>query len=233
MESLSNVSEYLRHLEEMLRDSGDSLEKLESILDEAKIGLERKEEVGESSVCLPNEQRVVVFTQAPPKEFDVPFMRNATPCGVEGVKAWDAQLNMEYGENYITEEMLGKLGFVRLDYESYGRKIVRDVKVNIHGHVFKIDFVVLEYGNVDEPEVMFGRNFMVKTKCRVDFAMGEMRIDVDDDMVEKKEGRGEIVKWERLIARKHHLTNLPNPPPIKMRVVHLVHHPNHLKKLNH
>ena len=46
---------------------------------------------------------------------------------------------MEYGDNYISEEMLDKLGFVRLDYEDYGRKKVKDVRVNIHGHIFKCD----------------------------------------------------------------------------------------------
>lgn len=43
-------------------------------------------------------------------------MRYSTPCAVEGVKAWDAELNLEYGDNYISEEVLDKLGFVRLDY---------------------------------------------------------------------------------------------------------------------
>ena len=210
MESLSGISEYLRNLEEMLKDSGDSLESLGNILEEAKVDLERQEEVGESHVSSPKEKRVVVFTQAPPKEFDVPFMRYSTPCGVEGIKAWDAQLNMEYGDNYITEEMLGKLGFVRLDYEDYGRKIVRDVNVNIHGHVFKVDFVVLEYGNADESEVVFGRDFMVKTKCMIDFALGEMRIDVDD-LVEEKVGKGEIVKMGKANRKKTPLNKLTQP----------------------
>ena len=67
---------------------------------------------------------------------------------------------MEYGDNYISEEMLDKLGFVRLDYEDYGRKKVKDVRVNIHGHIFKCDFMVLEYLNADEPEVVLVETFL-------------------------------------------------------------------------
>jgi hypothetical protein len=33
------------------------------------------------------ERKVVVFTRAPPKEYDAPHMRYSTPCAVEGVKA--------------------------------------------------------------------------------------------------------------------------------------------------
>ena len=47
--------------------------------------------------------------------------------------------------------MLDKLGYVRLDYEDYVRKKVKDVCVNIHGHIFKVDLIVIDYGNTDEP----------------------------------------------------------------------------------
>ena len=111
MENLSEVSEYLRNLEEMFKDSWDSLEHLESMFEERKMDLEKIEVVGENQACEPRKNKVVVFTRAPPKEeFDSPFMRFAKPCGVEGVKAWDAQLNMEYGDKYITEDVLEKLG---------------------------------------------------------------------------------------------------------------------------
>jgi hypothetical protein len=63
MESLSQISEYLRNLEGMFKDSGDSLEKLKSMLEKAKADLENGEVVGENDVCLPKEpkERVVVF----------------------------------------------------------------------------------------------------------------------------------------------------------------------------
>ncbi|GJS55931.1 putative ribonuclease H-like domain-containing protein [Tanacetum coccineum] len=92
--------------------------------------------------------------------------------------AWDAELNLTYPDNYITDDMLSKLGFVRLDYMEYGKRVVRKVRVEIHGYNFLMDFMVIDYASNGEPSVVFGRNFLLETKCRIDFALGELRIDV-------------------------------------------------------
>ena len=44
MESLSQISEYLKNLEDMFKESGDSLEKLESMLEKAKLERRRRAE---------------------------------------------------------------------------------------------------------------------------------------------------------------------------------------------
>ena len=87
MESLSQILEYLKNLENMFKDSGDSLEKLECMLEKAKL---EGEVVSDNvaylphELCLPKEKerKVVVFTRAPLKEFDAPHMRYSTPCAV-------------------------------------------------------------------------------------------------------------------------------------------------------
>ena len=165
---------------------------------------------------------MVVFTKAPPKEFDSPHVRYSTPCAVEGVRAWDAELNMEYGDNYISEDVLGKIGFVKVDYVDYGRKKVRDVKVNIHGHIFKVDFVVLDYCFTDEPEVVFGRDFLVTTKCTLDFALKELRIDIAeleheqkvDEMIEelrKEMDLEEVCKMSKASRKRSPSNKLTQP----------------------
>lgn len=55
MESLSQISVYLKDLEDMFKDSGDSLEKLESMLEKAKLDLEGEEVVGDNVSYLPHE----------------------------------------------------------------------------------------------------------------------------------------------------------------------------------
>ncbi|GJZ48180.1 hypothetical protein Tco_0602012 [Tanacetum coccineum] len=60
----------------------------------------------------------------------------------------------------------------------YGRKMVNDVNVEIHGVKFKDDFVVLDYVNEGEPSIMFGRDFLTTTKSQVDFGLGEIRINL-------------------------------------------------------
>ncbi|GJZ08035.1 RNA-directed DNA polymerase, eukaryota, reverse transcriptase zinc-binding domain protein [Tanacetum coccineum] len=43
---------------------------------------------------------------------------------------------------------------------------------------FSFDFVVIGYVNEGEPSVIFGRDFLVTSKSRVNFGIGEMRIDL-------------------------------------------------------
>ncbi|GKE67788.1 hypothetical protein Tco_1521949 [Tanacetum coccineum] len=101
MDTLSNVSEYLNNLKVFL-DDGDSLEA-------RKVKVEKSE-----------------------KELEIkPFMRFSTPCGVDGQGAWDVELDMADSHNYMTEEMFDKLGFVRVDYGDYGRKMVKEVKESL------------------------------------------------------------------------------------------------------
>nr|GEX73448.1 hypothetical protein [Tanacetum cinerariifolium] len=42
----------------------------------------------------------------------------------------------------------------------------------------KVDFVVIGYANEGEPLVIFGRDFLVTSKSRVNFGIGEMRFDL-------------------------------------------------------
>lgn len=104
---------------------------------------------------------------------------------------------------------------------------MKGVRVNIHGHIFKFDFVVVEYTNADEPEVIFGRDFLVTTKCTLDFALGELRINISDleegkganemlvdvcESMEKiKEGRDEICKMGKANRNKTPLNKLTQP----------------------
>nr|GEU83350.1 hypothetical protein [Tanacetum cinerariifolium] len=129
MDTLREVSEYLNELENML-DDGDSTMKVGELI-----------EVGETELEKVDAMDIMVTKEE--------FIRFSTPCGVEGNGAWDAELNMAYCDNNMTEEMLNMIGFIRLDYGDYGRKMVRDVRVEIHGYDFHVDFVVLEYEDND------------------------------------------------------------------------------------
>ncbi|GJX51373.1 hypothetical protein Tco_0278218 [Tanacetum coccineum] len=134
-------------------DDGDSTMKVEELA-EVEMELDKVDAidtmVAKEKVSKKMKREVVVFTKAPFREYCEPFMRFSTPCGVEGNGAWDAELNLAYCDNYMTEEMLSTIGLIRLDYGHYGRKMVKDVRVEIHGYDFHVDFVVLEYVNEGE-----------------------------------------------------------------------------------
>ena len=87
------------------------------------------------------------------------------------------------------------------------------MKVNIHGHIFKVDFVVLDYCFTDDPEVIFGRDFLVATKCTLDCALRELRIDITelehekkvDEMIEElreEMGKEEVCKMGKASRKK-------------------------------
>nr|GEY05685.1 hypothetical protein [Tanacetum cinerariifolium] len=122
--------------------------------------------------------KVVVFKKAPPRAYSKPFTRFSLPCDVDEEGAWDAKLDMADSFNFMMEERFNQLGFIRVDYRNYGRKMVKEVRVEIHGFTFLVDFVVIGYANDGEPSVIFGRDFLVTSRSGVDYGIGEMRIDL-------------------------------------------------------
>ncbi|GKA12214.1 hypothetical protein Tco_0691760 [Tanacetum coccineum] len=131
-------------------DDRDSMEARKLMVGKSKEELELFESLDHKSVII-NEgsHRVVVFKKAPPRAYNRPFTRFSFPCDVDGQ-----------------------------DYGKYGRKLVKEVRVEIHGFTFLVDFVVIGYANEGEPSVLFGRDFLVTSKSSFDFGIGEMRIDL-------------------------------------------------------
>ncbi|GJX93938.1 hypothetical protein Tco_0348524 [Tanacetum coccineum] len=201
MDTLSEVSEYLNNLEAYL-DDRDSLETRMDKIEKSEEELEMFEALEHNSVVMELGKHRVV----------------------------DAELDMADSYNYIPDEMLGKLGFVRLDYGDYGRRMVNEVRVEIHGFIFLIDFVVLDYANEGESFVVFGRDVLVTTKCKVEFCLGEMRIDLTmleeerdidallvslvEDMDEVGRASSELVKMGKANQNKSLNVNKLTPPAL-------------------
>ncbi|GJY18344.1 putative ribonuclease H-like domain-containing protein [Tanacetum coccineum] len=165
-------------LEDLL-DDGDSLVAKNLTVKKSKEELDLFEALDHKSVVVKEgSHRVVVFKKVPPRAYSKPFTRFSLPCDVDGQGTWDAELDMADSFNYITEERFDMLGFIRVDYGDYGRKMVKEVRAKIHGFTFLVDFVMIGYANEGEPSVIFGRDFLVTSKSMVDFGIGEMRIDL-------------------------------------------------------
>ncbi|GJY23034.1 hypothetical protein Tco_0396692 [Tanacetum coccineum] len=149
---------FVHDLEECM-DDGDS-----RVAKEAKLfnALEHK-----SVVIEVDNQKITIFTKATLRAFGEPFIRYSLPCKVDGQGAWDAELDLADSVNYVTEKVLENMGFVHVSLSDYGRKMVNDVNVEIHGVKFKADFVVLDYVNEGEPSILFGRDFLATTKSQL------------------------------------------------------------------
>nr|GEY67857.1 hypothetical protein [Tanacetum cinerariifolium] len=143
--------------------------------------------------------RVALFKKAPPRAYSEPFTRYSLPCDVDGQGVWDAELDMANSFNYITEERCDMLGFVRTGHGDYGRKTVKDVRVEIHGFTFLLDFVVIGFANEGEPSVLFSRDFLVTSKSM--------------NMEEIGSSNGDQVKMGKASRNKNHNVNKLTPPP--------------------
>ncbi|GKD86663.1 hypothetical protein Tco_1357817 [Tanacetum coccineum] len=155
------------------------------------------------------------FDQVPWNELDLPdftmiervYLLDLEECMNDGdskvakeAKVFDAlehksvviERDLADSANYVTKEVLGNMGFVHVNFCDYGRKMVNDVNVEIHGVKFKADFVVLDYVNEGEPSIMFGRDFLLEAQAK------------------------KLSKWGKQIATKAiTLTNSP-PPSLKL-----------------
>nr|GEV53668.1 hypothetical protein [Tanacetum cinerariifolium] len=130
---------------------------------------------------------------------------------VDGKGAWDAKLDLADSANYVTKKVLDSIGFVHVSISDYCRKMVNDVNVEIHGVMYKADFVVLDYANEGEPSIMFGRDFLATLKSQVDFELGEIRMSLNmfeevngvvDLLEEVGSSSEEVVRWGRQNATK-------------------------------
>ncbi|GJW55846.1 retrovirus-related pol polyprotein from transposon TNT 1-94, partial [Tanacetum coccineum] len=111
----------------------------------------------------------------------------------------------------------------------YGRKMVNDVNVEIHGVKFKADFVVLDYANEGEPSIMFGRDFLATTKSQVDFGLGKIKMNLTMfeevnsvvDLLEEIGSSSEVVvKMGKANHNKgYNINKLTLPPSLKLEEI--------------
>nr|GEW73758.1 hypothetical protein [Tanacetum cinerariifolium] len=97
-----------------------------------------------------------------------------------GVAAWDAECNLGQHNSHMTITLFEKLSKQKLDVYKYGRRIVINGHIEIHGYKFGIDLVVDEYEGTTESSVVFRRDFLLGSKCTMNFGLGEMKINMGE-----------------------------------------------------
>nr|GEW78093.1 hypothetical protein [Tanacetum cinerariifolium] len=104
--------------------------------------------------------------------------RYITPCFIDGLNAYDDEINMEYEKNIIYNEFAVKLC---LEYEvKNDEKVVkRELLIALRGELHFVKFII----NPDEDDVelgvIFGRLFLRLTKGIADFKNGILTIYLD------------------------------------------------------
>nr|GEU34019.1 hypothetical protein [Tanacetum cinerariifolium] len=109
-----------------LNRDGDAIKSMEDFVELEKLKMEKN---GAKDVVYYESKRpkVIIFTKDTPRAYN------------------------ETSMSYITYELFDKLGLMNFDLDKYERRITTDVKVDIHGYVFAMDFVIDEYEDPTYP----------------------------------------------------------------------------------
>ncbi|GKC32550.1 hypothetical protein Tco_1039844 [Tanacetum coccineum] len=97
--------------------------------------------------------------------------RYITPCFVNGLEAFDGEVNLAFDENLISNEFAVKLC---LDYEvKKGKKLVKkELIVALKGELYFVKFIINPKEDDFEPGVILGRSFLRLAQRVVDFGNG-------------------------------------------------------------
>ncbi|GJR37910.1 hypothetical protein Tco_1213594 [Tanacetum coccineum] len=122
------------------------------------------------------------------------------PCFVNGLEAYDGEINLGLDENLISNEYIVKLC---LDYEvKKGNKVVKkELIVALKGELYFVKFIINPKEDDAEPGVIFGRSFMRLVNGIVDFGSGVITVyPVEDQFVDDYEKTEKSMDdWDQLL----------------------------------
>ncbi|GJW01931.1 hypothetical protein Tco_1560787 [Tanacetum coccineum] len=122
------------------------------------------------------------------------------PCFVNGLEAYDGEINLTFDENLISNEFAVKLC---LDYKvKKGNKVVKkELIVALKGELYFVKFIINPEEDDVEPGVILGRSFMRIVNGIVDFGNGVITVypeqDPFEDNSEKMEKNPD--EWDHLL----------------------------------
>ncbi|GJV16371.1 hypothetical protein Tco_1361694 [Tanacetum coccineum] len=101
--------------------------------------------------------------------------RYVAPCFINGLEAYDGEINLGTEENMISNEIAVKLC---LDHEvKCGNKVVKkELIISLRGDIYFVKFIINPEEEDVEPGVVLGRSFMHLTKGITDFRNGTITI---------------------------------------------------------
>ncbi|GJS36611.1 hypothetical protein Tco_0534993 [Tanacetum coccineum] len=127
-------------------------------------------------------------------------VRFVAPCFVNGLEAYDGEINLGVEENMISNEYVVKLC---LEHEvKRGNKVVKkELIVALRGEIYFVKFIInLEEDDV-EPGVILGRSFLHMTKAITDFGDGTVTIypEIDPFLEDIEEVEKSLNDWDNLL----------------------------------
>ncbi|GKB51448.1 hypothetical protein Tco_0902201, partial [Tanacetum coccineum] len=143
------------------------------------------------------ETKAMVFHQMDTEEVSDRFM---APCFVNGLEAYDGEINFRVEENMISNEYAVKLC---LEHEvKRGNKVVKkELIVALRGEIYFVMFIINPEEDDVEPGVILGKSFLRMTKAITDFRAGTITIypDIDPCLEDIEEEEKRIDDWDQLL----------------------------------
>ncbi|GJX61757.1 hypothetical protein Tco_0294657 [Tanacetum coccineum] len=126
--------------------------------------------------------------------------RFIAPCFVNGLEAYDREINLGVEENMISNEYAVKLC---LEHEvKRGNKIVKkELIVALRGEIYFVKFIINPEEDDVEPGVIFRRSFIRMTKAITDFRAGTVTIypEFDPFLEDIEEEEKSMDDWDNLL----------------------------------
>ncbi|GJX02994.1 hypothetical protein Tco_0188910 [Tanacetum coccineum] len=139
----------------------------------------------------------MVFYQMDTEEVSNRFV---APCFVNGLEAYDGEINLGVEENMILNKYVVKLC---LEHEvRRGNKVVKkELIVALKGEIYFVKFIINPEEDDVKPEVNFGRSFLCMTKAVTDFGAGTFTIypDIDPFLEETEAKEKSNEDWDNLL----------------------------------
>ncbi|GKB10630.1 retrovirus-related pol polyprotein from transposon TNT 1-94 [Tanacetum coccineum] len=143
------------------------------------------------------ETKAMVFHQIDTEEVSDRFV---SPCFVNGMEAYDGEINLGVEENMISNEYAVKLC---LKHEvKRGNKVVKkELIVVLRGEIYFVKFIINPEEDDVEPGVIFGRSFLCMTKAITDFRAGTVIIypEFDPFLEDIEEEEKSLDDWDHLL----------------------------------
>ncbi|GJZ21649.1 retrotransposon ORF1 [Tanacetum coccineum] len=133
------------------------------------------------------ETKAMVFYQMETEEVSDRFV---APCFVNGLEAYDGEINLGVEENMISNEYAVKL-CLEHEVKRVNKVVKKELILALRGEIYFVKFIINPEEDEVEPGVIFGRSFLRMTKAITDFEVGTITIYPDiDPFLEETEDEG-------------------------------------------
>ncbi|GJT42157.1 hypothetical protein Tco_0942022 [Tanacetum coccineum] len=143
------------------------------------------------------ETKAMVFYQMDTEEVSDRFV---APCFVNGLEAYDGEINLGVEKNMISNEYAVKLC---LEHKvKRGNKVIKkELIVALRGGIYFVKFIINPKEDDVEPGVILGRSFLSMTKAITDFGVGTITIypEFDPFLEDIEEEEKSLDDWDHLL----------------------------------